>query len=174
MEHRKIPMMIAHVKYRYDSDTGCFYNRATGKQVGHDSGRGYQQVTIYYGGERSNKQTLRANRLAWAMHTGIDPGEFEIDHKNRVRDDNSISNLRPVTRAENIVNSSNKSATPGVHRTRGKWRAHYEKGTHKWVGKRHTCPVLALMERGNHIHTLSETQSYICISSVVTDVMNDR
>jgi hypothetical protein len=43
-----------------------------------------------------------AHRVAWLLHTGEDPGTLVIDHINRQRNDNRISNLRPLTHVQNI------------------------------------------------------------------------
>lgn len=55
-----------------------------------------------------------AHRVVWAWVNGMWP-EHQIDHINRVRDDNRISNLRPVTNAENARNqSAPKSSKTGI------------------------------------------------------------
>ena len=38
------------------------------------------------------------------MITGEDPGDKEVDHKDRVRDNNAWHNLQLVTRGENAIN----------------------------------------------------------------------
>ena len=48
------------------------------------------------------------HRLIWIYHNGDVPEGLEIDHINRVRDDNRIENLRLVTRQENTFNSNSK------------------------------------------------------------------
>ena len=69
-----------------------------------------------------------AHHLVWWMHHGSPPKE--IDHINGNRQDNSIDNLREVTRAENTSNrklfSTNKSGCPGVT-----WHS----GNNTWVAK---------------------------------------
>ena len=146
MKVTKIPLAILQVMYTYDSDTGDLISRKTGKRVGHKDKLGYLHMDIKCGGK---KRKLRINRVVWAMHTGIDPGELEIDHKNRDRSDNRISNLRPVTRTVNVRNSSCKSATPGLYKCGNKWRAQLRvKGT-KHTGEARVCPVIAHMDHAD-------------------------
>jgi hypothetical protein len=69
-----------------------------------------------------------AHRLAWLYVYGVWPAEC-IDHINRVRTDNRISNLREATRAQNRQNlclsAKNKSGIRGVSfdRVNSNWRA---------------------------------------------------
>lgn len=130
---------------RYDPDTGVFTwnerspaffpnsknpedhcaswnTRFSGKQafVTHD-GKGYLVGGIF------NRQH-QAHRVAWAIYHGYWPSG-EIDHINRNRSDNRISNLRDVSSAENSHNLpifvNNRSGILGVdwYERKGKWRA---------------------------------------------------
>ena len=58
--------------------------------------KGYLCITI-------NKVRYRSARLVWLYVHGQWP-EHEMDHINRVRDDNRLSNLRDVTHAVNMEN----------------------------------------------------------------------
>ena len=66
----------------------------------------------------------RVHHLVWMYHNGY--FAEELDHINRVRDDNRIQNLRVCTHSQNLGNSR-----PRVHRYKGvtfckrtgKWRA---------------------------------------------------
>lgn len=50
---------------------------------------------------------IKAHRLVWFLCNGYFPKE-EIDHINRVRDDNRIENLRLSNRKEQIQNTTRK------------------------------------------------------------------
>ena len=69
---------------------------------------------------------IRGHQLAWIMYYGAIP-EFEIDHKNGIKSDNRIENLRDATRAENLKNArksrANTSGYTGVNwdKQAGKW-----------------------------------------------------
>lgn len=70
----------------------------------------------------------KAHRIIWLLHTGDWPA-MHLDHINGNRADNSIANLRAVTRTENMMNtrirSDNTSGVVGVcwDGSRGKWLA---------------------------------------------------
>ena len=124
----------------YDPDTGEFRWRMTlnnrapsGSVSGYVNHHGYVRIMI-------DKKTYQAHRLAWLYVYG----EFvpELDHKNGVRSDNSISNLRPATRSQNLGNSrkpsTNRSGKKGVswNESRQKWRADIQhNGRHIWLGR---------------------------------------
>lgn len=69
-----------------------------------------------------------AHHAAFALKTGKWPNKkMEIDHVNRVPDDNRISNLRECSRGQNICNrkaqKNNKLGVKGVHIHKGKYCA---------------------------------------------------
>ena len=60
------------------------------------------------------KRAFKAHRLAWFLFYGVFPTK-EIDHINRDRKDNRISNLREVYREENVLNIPyNKNKETGI------------------------------------------------------------
>lgn len=71
---------------------------------------GYVMVGIH-------RRQLRAHRIAWALTYGEWPAS-DLDHKNRVRSDNRLCNLRLATRSENSQNTNlrvdNKTGVKGV------------------------------------------------------------
>ena len=112
----------------YNPDTGVFTWRVSrgsvksGSVAGSENSEGYLQIRIY-------GKPYRAHRLAWLYTHGEFP-TGQLDHINRVRTDNRISNLRAATNAENTQNRSKRSDnTSGVigvswHKRIGKWLAH--------------------------------------------------
>lgn len=110
----------------YNSDSGLFTwvknERATkiGGEVGCIGKKGYRQICI-------DGISHRANRLAFLYKNGKIPNE--IDHINRVKDDNSWENLREITHSDNNKNRgrlrNNTSGITGVYicRKRNKWKS---------------------------------------------------
>lgn len=110
----------------YDPLTGIFSWRVSpngyvpaGAEAGSVANNGY--VRIGWG-----KKYIVAHRAAWLMFYGELPPE-RIDHINRNKSDNRISNLRLLSHAENLQNAKlrrdNTSGVKGVHSERGRWRA---------------------------------------------------
>lgn len=89
-------------RLHYDPTTGAFTWRRTGKPAGGykaspgRKGDGYKRIRL---GDRK----YRTARLAYLICFGEWP-PVTVDHRNRVRDDDRLSNLRPATYAENNAN----------------------------------------------------------------------
>lgn len=128
-------MDVEYIKSRveYDPETGIFTRKASnswlslpGDKITNKDKDGYIRVGI------SNRR-FRAHRLAWFIQFGEWP-DGEIDHINGIRDDNSISNLRVVSRSTNMKNvaksSKNTSGFTGVcwDRARSKWKVSIQVG----------------------------------------------
>lgn len=104
----------------YNKDTGLFTkikskgNKSKGSIVGTVSSDGYVYIRILH--EKYGK-SFKAHRLAWLYVYGTFPND-KIDHINRVKSDNRISNLREVTQLENCQNKTvyenNTSGVVGV------------------------------------------------------------
>jgi len=99
----------------YDPETGVFiwkpqpgdkrWNaRYAGEVAGSISNHGYRRINI------DGKQYMAA-RLAWLYVYGEWP-QNEIDHINRLRDDDRLVNLRDVTHTENNNNKTNNNGLP--------------------------------------------------------------
>lgn len=87
----------------YDPDTGVFTRRVkvghevVGSNPGHIRSGGY----IHFGVDYCK---YAAHRLAWLYMTGRMP-KLDIDHINRIRNDNRFCNLREISRSHNLENS---------------------------------------------------------------------
>lgn len=132
----------------YDPETGVFtwlVAKGSAAPSGRRAGtihRGYRRITI-------NGVHHYEHRLAWFYVHGKWPTD-QIDHENRVKDTNHISNLRPATHAEQQQNrgirSNNTSGYPGVswHSQTGKWVAYINAdGKRKHLGMFPTAGLAA-------------------------------
>ena len=120
----------SHLKelIHYDPITGIFtwikprYGVTVGKEAGSINGRGYRQIVI-------NGKTYKAHRLAFLYHTGGFPPN-EIDHVNRIKEDNRWLNLREATRSQNMSNivkpRNNTNEFKGIS---------WHKGVTKWIAQ---------------------------------------
>lgn len=106
--------------FAYDSITGIVTRNSTGKPILSVSSRGYKVVHINY-------IRYSLHRIVWKLHTGDDPSPYEIDHINRVKDDNRACNLRLVDRTGNLRNrglfKNNRSGYKGVTKRGSKYEA---------------------------------------------------
>lgn len=118
-------------KYMFYKDGSLYWRvprRAcrAGSEVGSMDTHGYRETSF-----KGNRVSL--HRLIFLYHNGYLP-ENEIDHINRVRDDNRIENLREVTATCNQRNSklfiTNTSGVKGVSycSKRKKWVAYINIG----------------------------------------------
>ena len=95
--------------FNYDPETGVFRRTKDGSVCGSPSGTRYLQLTY-------KNRRLLCHRVAWLFITGEDPGDKQVEHRNRDRQDNSASNLRLADSAQNAWNTTargyyyNKSA----------------------------------------------------------------
>lgn len=121
------------LKWKYRPEVSAHINsRDVGRIAGSVGKSGYRYVEI-------NSRAYKVSRIAWAIYYGVEP-TGHIDHKNRIRDDDRIENLRDCPRALNNANkgrhgAKNKSGFKGVNSfraTKGKWQAtiNYDKKNH--------------------------------------------
>jgi len=150
VKHRnesKVPLSVLLDRVDYDRDTGVFTWRHcgpehfvsehawrvwtakfAGKMVRKRS-RGYVVIVISHSG---GVCYCMGHRAAWAILHGAWP-DGEIDHKNRVRDDNRPDNLRMADHQRNQWNKGtslrNRSGFKGVHQhsQNGTWIAQFTK-----------------------------------------------
>ena len=147
-QHRAQELTAEHLRaaLNYDSDTGIFtwkVNASGSARAGDVAGKldssGYSQIGLF-------RRIHLAHRLAWFYVYGVWPKE-QIDHINRIKTDNRISNLRVVSQVENLQNkgkySNNASGHSGVswHKPTSKWLAELRRD-----GKRMYLGVFPLLE----------------------------
>lgn len=113
----------------FNHETGIFtriVKTSNSVQVGNIAGTINKKGYLVF---RIKGKLYRANRVAWFYMTGEWP-KLEVDHKNTIRTDNRLCNLRLATRQENQRNSNitkrNSSGYKGVSLTKNKqkWRAY--------------------------------------------------
>jgi hypothetical protein len=105
-------MYLIERGYRYDKDTGLIYG-SRGNVITNKRKDGYIILLNH----------TRAHRFAWFVVYGEVPNI--IDHINRDRSDNRITNLRSVTRRENNINSNriDNAKLYSFHKQTGKYTA---------------------------------------------------
>ena len=97
-------------------------NVSVGRVAGKLLPTGYRHI-------RFQRRLWYAHRLAWYIHTGVDPLGWTVDHINLNKDDNRIENLRLAHEYQQMGNvglrSDNTSGVKGVTwaKTRKKWEA---------------------------------------------------
>ena len=115
-------------RYCYDASSGSLTwrikspngRRRPGDPVGHFKSDGRLTVKI-------SGTWYLGHRLIWRMVTGEDPGDLEIDHKDRNPRNNRFDNLRLATHNQNSFNRISRIRTEqlprGVARSGNKFRA---------------------------------------------------
>lgn len=87
--------------FSYDPDTGLIQRTDRKNSLGSYDKNGYLILKI------KGKQ-FKAHRIAWFLYYGIFPKKV-IDHINRIKNDNRISNLRDVSMLVNANNIDRKT-----------------------------------------------------------------
>lgn len=113
---------------KYNPSTGLFMWKKRpnsrcheGWFAGSKCSAGYTQVCVF-----GNRMT--GHQVAWLIYYGSVP-RYEIDHKNRDKSDNRISNLRDISHIKNSRNRNrsklNTSGYTGVYfsKSENKWNA---------------------------------------------------
>ena len=112
----------------YDKESGKFFWKAipgnfrkakVGDQAGCLHHSGYRFVKVL-------GVTYSEHRLAWFHHYGVVP-QTDLDHKNGLRDDNRIGNLRPCNDSLNAGNKKSQNLTSSFKGV--SWRKREQKWT---------------------------------------------
>jgi hypothetical protein len=109
----------------YNPDTGIFTNRVTRNSRAVKGTNLNPTNEGNYGSVHINKQKYLQHRLAWFYVYGKWPKE-QLDHINRIKSDNRISNLRECSPRENSYNTKGQNKTSkykGVSLDNNKWKA---------------------------------------------------
>lgn len=124
MSFAEIPVSWLRDRFSYEPETGIIRHRSlppqtrNGPKVGdradHVADNGYRKLNFAYRGRRFQGT---AQRMAWALHyCEHPPDDREVDHRNRIRDQNWIDNLRLATSAENKANMLRSTKRTGLPR----------------------------------------------------------
>ena len=105
-KHKPIPSRKRLLElFTYDPTTGNLHHRRSfgsakaGNKAGSLQPSGYIIVKV-------DKAPYLAHRIIYRICTGVDPGDFTIDHRNHCRSDNRICNLRIATFKQQNRNQS--------------------------------------------------------------------
>lgn len=105
-------------EYLVDTKGNVFSTR-TNKFLSHRTNeRGYKRTQLRIDNKKIN---FFIHRLVWETYVGPIPEGKWIDHIDRVRDNNDLSNLRVLTQQQNRWNSGAKGCT--YRKNRNKWEA---------------------------------------------------
>ena len=110
---------LVQYKFNYNEETGwltwknCKYKKKNGKRVGSlNKLTGYKHIQI-------NGKGYLEHIIIWLWFYGVLP-DYDIDHINRIKDDNKIINLRETNHSCNMKNiglkSNNKTDITGVRK----------------------------------------------------------
>ena len=134
-KHRPMDFNTFDKAFEYNADIGKTYHKTdkgqkngAGAQVKAGDTADFRHYTVNgYRHIRHNNEDWQAHRVAWLLYFKEDPGEFEVDHINQLKNDNRIANLRLVDAEMQAKNrsrrSDNTSGIMGVNWNNdvGKW-----------------------------------------------------
>lgn len=141
----------------YDPETGSITSRVQRQQVKKGQRLGWLTQHGYWG-LTLRRRRFYGHQVAYLYVHGFIPKE--IDHINRDKADNRISNLRPVTRSQNNMNRPDKpgrSGRPGVWKNNSGWCAFIRAG-----GKRVYLGNFPTVELASHAYETAKQLRDAC------------
>ena len=108
MKIQRKPIDVQQLSQLFYYDNGFLYWKKNNKKAGTKRKEGYIVIQL-------NKTQYYAHRLIWTLLNGEIPNDKHIDHINRIKDDNSIDNLRLVTDRENSLNRKQRVSNTGIY-----------------------------------------------------------
>lgn len=111
----------------YNPMTGDFtWKRSPAPRCPIGSTAGCIDISKGYYNIKFSGNKYRAHRIAWYLCYSIDPKDC-IDHKNGIRHDNRLRNLRLASKSQNACNRSITKGASGIkgvswHKVTQKWR----------------------------------------------------
>jgi HNH endonuclease len=114
------------IKSLFDYKCGSLYWKVkrphinVGDKAGYILTKGYRRIKI-------NGLSYPEHHLIWLYHNGSLPKD-QIDHINRIKDDNRIENLRECNNSENNQNRMPKKYGVYFHKKSGKYHVRIRKG----------------------------------------------
>ena len=117
-------------KYSVDTEGNVYSIKLSRVLNGFLNHNGYRKVELWNDGKGKHKFV---HRLVWEAYNGPVPVGLEIDHIDRDRLNNNLSNLRLVTRSQNLWNTGAKGYC-WISQCK-KWRAQITaNGIEKYLG----------------------------------------
>lgn len=102
----------------------------------------YIFIRLSDGGGHDTQKSKYTHRLVWAAFHGAIPRGFIVNHKDKDRKNNALSNLELITQRDNclhgMIGRQKTSKYPGVHKEArtGYWKAMARNGKKKvYIGK---------------------------------------
>lgn len=155
--------------FHYDPTTGLVTRKVArsrepvGTVVGSVDGSGYLHVSV-------NKRFIRLHRLGMFLVFGFVPDG--LDHENRIKTDNRLSNLRECCQSKNAGNSGmhchNTSGYRGVSKNRktGLWHVQIKKfGKQTYCGRDENPHIAALLYNANAVEHFGEFATFNLLKS---------